>query len=234
MIHSKANVVLFFTEQNCIGFYCFNLQMSSSSSTHAEKIARLQRAKHQRILLLDSQSEIKENEQVQTYNVMGNSNQNYRVRIRHSMNISDWVGDHKADSRVQWQCTCMDFCQRHQPCKHIYFVALNVLRLTDQEILSLSSEVVHTHIQERETRLRNHLSDVHDTESSSVTSTSAQVAQRPWHNQECVICMENMAPQDDVVYCRQSCGNNVHSICISRVLQHTGRIVCPFCRAIWQ
>jgi hypothetical protein len=52
---------------------------------------------------------------------------------------------------------------------------------------------------------------------------------------ECPICYDDLEPRKDaIVYCKASCGNNVHKDCMQKWISMTrGKATCPYCRATW-
>jgi hypothetical protein len=52
---------------------------------------------------------------------------------------------------------------------------------------------------------------------------------------ECPICYDDLEPgKDAIVYCKASCGNNVHKDCMQKWIEMTrDKATCPYCRATW-
>lgn len=51
---------------------------------------------------------------------------------------------------------------------------------------------------------------------------------------ECPICYCDMEPQQETVFCKDSCGNNLHKECFNKWFATMGRkTTCPYCRAPW-
>jgi hypothetical protein len=53
---------------------------------------------------------------------------------------------------------------------------------------------------------------------------------------DCPICCMEFKREDDVTWCRASCGNNVHQDCFNLWAQTKGKdnVTCPYCRTLWQ
>lgn len=47
---------------------------------------------------------------------------------------------------------------------------------------------------------------------------------------DCAICLEKLGPDDELTWCRRSCGQNFHTSCLHGWIQ-SGSITCPVCRA---
>jgi hypothetical protein len=65
--------------------------------------------------------------------------------------------------------------------------------------------------------------------------STRQVTRKPIDGQ-CPICVFDMEPGEDIVWCRASCGQNFHQGCFEKWRQSKmgGRITCVYCRAEWQ
>ena len=53
---------------------------------------------------------------------------------------------------------------------------------------------------------------------------------------ECPICVFDMSSDEDIVWCKASCGQNFHKLCFDqwRRSKNGGQVTCVYCRAIWQ
>jgi hypothetical protein len=53
---------------------------------------------------------------------------------------------------------------------------------------------------------------------------------------ECPICVFDMEPDEDIVWCKASCGQNFHKDCFEqwKISKRGGRVTCVYCRAEWQ
>jgi hypothetical protein len=53
---------------------------------------------------------------------------------------------------------------------------------------------------------------------------------------ECPICVFDMEPDEELVWCKAACGQNFHKVCFEqwRQSKHGGRVTCVYCRSEWQ
>ncbi len=53
---------------------------------------------------------------------------------------------------------------------------------------------------------------------------------------ECPICVFDMEPSEEIVWCKASCGQNFHKECFEhwKTSKHGGLVTCPYCRAEWE
>jgi len=139
------------------------------------------------------------------------------------------------------QCSCPDF-EKGNLCKHILFVYLKVLRVNS------SSPLIY-----QRALLTSELRDIfraapHDPARSvvadeavrkrfnEINSPTVEVARKPIGG-HCPVCYEEMQQRQNVVWCRFSCGNNVHAECFqewSKSKQaERSTVTCVLCRASW-
>ncbi|KAI4172223.1 MAG: hypothetical protein LQ343_003658 [Gyalolechia ehrenbergii] len=122
-------------------------------------------------------------------------------------------------------CTCPDYSKGNQ-CKHIVYVLHNVLKAPEHlqyQLAFLSSE------------LREILSQA-PLPASSVAAPSA-----PSHRKEvagdCPICFMEFEPEnEEIVWCKAACGNNIHKHCFEQWAKSQKRmsdVRCVYCRTPW-
>lgn len=112
-------------------------------------------------------------------------------------------------------CTCPDHEEYGHVCKHIYFVHMRALPT-----------------------LRSHssLDHIMKPNSKEPPTKKARVSQRWTAETECPICYEPMERQEETEFCRTSCGNSFHKICLEHFLQFRRKqhmeLTCPCCRCV--
>ncbi|KAF2642442.1 hypothetical protein P280DRAFT_467801 [Massarina eburnea CBS 473.64] len=137
-------------------------------------------------------------------------------------------------------CDC-PHAKKGNQCKHIIYVLLRVLKakenvgyqlaLTPSELRDLFANAAPIPGTEP--------SDA-DTNADANANASADVNEdgnrRPIEG-ECPICYADFEPtkRSNIVYCKASCGNNVHKDCMqSWAAAKAGKATCPYCRANWE
>ncbi len=125
-------------------------------------------------------------------------------------------------------CTC-PHAKKGNQCKHIIYCLARVLRVTgnlEYQLAFVSAE------------LRDIFSRAPPLPSEQADQ-SAKDGNRKAVEGECPICCVDFEPDDkteEVVYCKASCGNNIHKTCFDQwaATKKGGNVTCPFCRTPWQ
>jgi hypothetical protein len=125
-------------------------------------------------------------------------------------------------------CDCPHAMKGNQ-CKHIIYVMLRVLKAREEIAYQLALTTAE---------LREVLKNAPPTPGVETDPTDAQGEQdgnRKPIEGECPICYDDLEPdQDVIVYCKASCGNNVHKDCMQKwIAMSRGKATCPYCRATW-
>ena len=124
------------------------------------------------------------------------------------------------------KCTCPDYLKGNQ-CKHIVYALVTVLKAPaslQYQLAFLSSEL-------RE--IFAHAPAI-PTEIETASDTSGK---RKPVDGECPICyMDFDEEQNELVWCKASCGNNMHKSCFDQWVasQRGSTVRCVYCRAPWQ
>ncbi|KAL1977972.1 hypothetical protein VTN31DRAFT_831 [Thermomyces dupontii] len=124
-------------------------------------------------------------------------------------------------------CTCPDARKGNQ-CKHVVYVLVNVLKAPEHlryQLAFLSSEL-------REIFAKAPPAD------PGPGQTEQESNNRKPIEGDCPICFMEFSPQsEEIIYCRTSCGNNVHKACFEQwaasTAKNTNGVRCVYCRAPW-
>ncbi len=68
---------------------------------------------------------------------------------------------------------------------------------------------------------------------TAIVAPRVEVPRKAIDNDDCPICLENMNAEDDLSYCRYSCGKSLHTICFNEYTQNSDTTICVYCRATW-
>ena len=56
-------------------------------------------------------------------------------------------------------------------------------------------------------------------------------------DETCCVCYDTMNKEENLTFCRQGCGKNIHTECMERWVRHKVQnrqeITCPLCRISW-
>jgi len=170
------------------------------------------RALTQRMFALDRQRDLSNPElPTETVTLAGTTGNVYSIRID------------KVPS-----CNCPHALKGNQ-CKHIVYVLARVLRVPEH--LEYQLAFITPELQEIFARA--------PPLPSEQAANSEKDGNRKSLEGECPICCVDFEPEnttEEVVYCKASCGNNVHKTCFEQwAATAKGKdVTCPFCRATWQ
>ncbi|KAL1957156.1 hypothetical protein VTO42DRAFT_6299 [Malbranchea cinnamomea] len=123
-------------------------------------------------------------------------------------------------------CTCPD-SQKGNQCKHIVYVLYNVLRAP-------------SHLQYQLAFLSSELREIFQNAPPSPTETASTEdteGNRKPVDGDCPICFMEFDPKSEtIVWCKASCGNNVHETCFKQWAASQGgkEVRCVYCRTPWQ
>jgi hypothetical protein len=127
-------------------------------------------------------------------------------------------------------CDC-PHAKKGNQCKHIIYVMLRVLKAREDvayQLALISSE------------LRDMIKNAPpipgvETDGKGDTDKKGEDGNRKPIEGECPICYDELGAKDTIVYCKASCGNNVHEDCMQKWLAISkGKATCPYCRAKWE
>ncbi|KAL5120483.1 hypothetical protein ACEQ8H_001501 [Pleosporales sp. CAS-2024a] len=125
-------------------------------------------------------------------------------------------------------CDCPHAIKGNQ-CKHIIYVMLRVLKAREEIAYQLALTT---------SELRDVLKNappIPGVETDPTDARGEQDGNRKPIEGECPICYDKLeSGKDAIVYCKASCGNNVHKDCMQKWIAMTkGKPTCPYCRAKW-
>ncbi|TAQ86810.1 hypothetical protein B7494_g4884 [Chlorociboria aeruginascens] len=129
------------------------------------------------------------------------------------------------------RCDCMDARIRGQKCKHINYALVIILKAPAHmcyQLAFLSTEIQAIFLAAPLTR-----SPVLEDESDKEADCNGS---RKPINGECPICVFDMEPGENLVWCKAACGQNFHKECFEqwRRSKRGGQVTCVYCRAKWQ
>ncbi|XXQ31508.1 SWIM-type domain-containing protein [Plasmodiophora brassicae] len=151
-------------------------------------------------------------------------------------------------------CTCIDQRCRKGLCKHLLFILIRVLKVrSDHPVVARgdarisASELESIYAESRGTSCEamapsavcNAFVAITGNDLSDNTGAElADVERRPLEQgDECPICFEAIAEDDELDFCRASCRRSVHVECFTRwAAQRRQRgepVSCVYCRAAW-
>jgi len=130
--------------------------------------------------------------------------------------------------KLEPSCDC-PHAMRGNQCKHIIYVMLRVLKARENIAYQLALTT---------SELREVLKNAPPIPGVETDPTDAQGeldGNRKPIEGECPICYDDLNLEtDQIVYCKTSCGNNVHKGCMQKwIAMAKCKATCPYCRATW-
>jgi uncharacterized Zn-finger protein len=128
------------------------------------------------------------------------------------------------------ECDCPHANKGNQ-CKHIIYVMIRILKAPERvayQLALLSSEL-------RDLFSSAPLIPGAKAESQKSSDEEQDGNRKPIEG-ECPICYDDLdSGKETIVYCKASCGNNIHQSCMKKWISMAtrGKATCPYCRAIW-
>lgn len=174
-----------------------------------------ERATSQRFFVLTRSRSGEGDDQQETVELAGSTGNVYTVRIGR-----------------QPTCDCPHAAKGNQ-CKHVLYVMKRVLRAKFDYVYQLAL-------------LGHEVREIFDTagpipsseEEGAAGSEEADPNRKPVEG-DCPICYEVLADGEAIVWCKASCGNNLHRSCIemwaaTKRQQGSSKVTCPYCRSDWE
>jgi hypothetical protein len=127
-------------------------------------------------------------------------------------------------------CDC-PHARKGNQCKHIVYIMLRVLKAQEQ----IAYQLALNRTELRELIENAPLIPGVETNGNGKPDKKQEGNRKPIEG-ECPICYDELdLKSDDIVYCKASCGNNVHKACMQSWIKVAVRskATCPYCRATW-
>ncbi|KAF1921721.1 hypothetical protein BDU57DRAFT_510668 [Ampelomyces quisqualis] len=130
--------------------------------------------------------------------------------------------------KLRPSCNCPHAMKGNQ-CKHIIYVMLRVLKARE----NIAYQLALTTSELRE--VLENAPPIPGVETGPTDVQGEQDGNRKPIEGECPICYDDLdLDNDTIVYCKTSCGNNVHKGCMQKwVAMAKSKATCPYCRATW-
>ena len=168
---------------------------------------RIERCYTDNIYLIESYPPEEENER--KYLIMGNSGNTYKVKISNFPS-----------------CTCPDYKIRRNRCKHIYFVLIRIMNISNYTDREYSDEELSQMFMNIPHISRNLIYKGENNEEQKI------VEQKFEKGDICPVCLDDLENGKELDYCKYSCGKTIHKKCFSMWEKSKGK-VCVFCRGKW-
>lgn len=128
-------------------------------------------------------------------------------------------------------CNC-PHAKKGSQCKHIVYIMLRVMKAREE----VAYQLALTSTELRELIKNAPLIPGVETDGNDKPGEELAGNRKPIEG-ECPICYDELDPKkDNVIFCKTSCGNNVHKGCMQSWIQVAarGKATCPYCRTVWE
>lgn len=176
---------------------------------------RKERGKKQPLYLIETVDTDKDS--IKEYMVMGLTGNVYSVQIKNKP-----------------ECSCPDHQTRHRRCKHIYFILIRVMKVTQdnedkEEFTDSDLETMFSNIPD----VTNNLYvDTDKREKYNKLKGVTSGAKKKDTDDVCPICLDDLENGEELDYCKYSCGKPIHKECFDMWCKKRATS-CVFCRADW-
>lgn len=187
-----------------------------------EENARKERGKAKNIFLIQTHEYDQKNRE-RKYDIMGTTKNVYTVTI----------------NKIP-KCTCPDYKQRHNRCKHIYFVLTQIMKVSrerediesydDNELEDMFNKIpiITENLRVNAQCLQKYLGTKNKNKNGEVEMKEAS------EEDICPVCLGDiMDENEETVYCKYSCGQCIHAKCFEMYNSQTKAIKCLFCQKDW-
>ncbi|KAI1506008.1 hypothetical protein F5X99DRAFT_177360 [Biscogniauxia marginata] len=166
----------------------------------------------------------------QRFYVLGRSRSGTATCPEESVELTGSTGNiYVVHIAQQPTCTCPHARNGHQ-CKHVLYVMSRVLRARFDLVYQLA--LLSTELQEI-------FQNAPSIEASDEASGEERDRNRKAVEGDCPICFMPFEGAEDTVYCRATCGQNMHKECFemwaaTKRQSARDQVTCPMCRTPWQ
>lgn len=136
-------------------------------------------------------------------------------------------------------CTCPDYVGRKRRCKHIYFILIRVMGVSEDKTDNenyLSGELVQMF--KKIPKVTHHLiaddkyRQIYEKNKDKITPQKMKEKDQKETDDLCPICLDDLENGEDLDFCKFSCGKSIHKECFTMLAKSKGH-TCPFCRQSW-
>ena len=164
-----------------------------------DNILRMNRGKTQKIYLINRNI----NDESAVFSVMGTTGNIYEVKLSGSPT-----------------CSCPDFCQRQNRCKHIFFMLAKIFTVKNPHQEKFTKNEIITYINNYKVNIAKY-NLTYNEKDKCVEVTIKGL------DDDCCICLDAVLNGDAYVYCKTTCGRCIHTDCYNMVVKKTSK--CPYC-----
>lgn len=154
---------------------------------------------------------------VRKYVVRGSSSNIYYVTIK---NIPE--------------CTCPDYLTRSNRCKHIYFVLIRVMKVTDVDKKMYDDDELKIMFKNVPAIMSNLIVSAElKLKYENIKNNDEKKVEKKETDDICPICLDDLENGEQLDFCKYSCGKHIHMQCHKMWTQNKTP-TCVFCRSDWE
>jgi hypothetical protein len=165
---------------------------------------RINRAKTQRIYLINRDI----NDDFAMFEVMGTTGNIYFVEL---------------DGNPT--CTCPDFTQRSNRCKHILFMLVKLFNVPNPYQNKFTVKEIKKYIKKYKEILMQFTVDY---DYDDISKLDPDIGPK-CVDDNCVVCMDPLSNGEKYIYCKKFCGRCLHVDCYTHLIMKNPALKCPYC-----
>jgi hypothetical protein len=129
------------------------------------------------------------------------------------------------------ECSCPDFVTRHNRCKHIYFVLIKIMNITnvDQENFT-NEQLIDMFCNIPKVALL--IDDNKKQKYELLKSVKSKTIPQKNIDDICPICLDDLDDGSEIDFCKFSCGKTIHKLCFSMWIKKMPAN-CVYCKNSW-
>lgn len=181
---------------------------------------RKNRGKVQKLYLIDTIEPT--DKYIREFAVMGSTGNIYTVKIKESP-----------------ECTCPDYKTRYKRCKHIYFILIRIMKVSEKNEdvvkytkVSLTRMFNKNLVVDRSVIVDQEIKEKYDNLKEKINTVITEKEQKDTTDELCPICLDDLNNGETLDHCKFSCGKSVHSDCF-KMWTRVKEKKCLYCNHSW-
>lgn len=134
-------------------------------------------------------------------------------------------------------CTCPDYKQRHNRCKHIFFVLGQIMRVSEvrEDIREYKNEELDDMFNKIPVITENLRVNAQCFQKYLCTKNqNGEIEMKNLSEDDlCPVCLGDMMDQEEITHCKYSCGSCIHKKCFEMFNSQRDVIKCLYCQKDW-
>eukprot|EP00483_Globobulimina_turgida_P001704 UN01706 len=141
------------------------------------------------------------------------------------------------------RCSCYDFANSSNLCKHIMFIIIKVLEVGMDSYIVYQYGLMPSELQSVfgkapktwECGMNTKMIEKYNKLKNKENNLSLSVERQSIYGASCVLCDKKFKKKDVITWCRGGCGSNIHLCCFNgmKAGQNGKNMICFICKKKW-